>query len=58
MYYEDTDKEVIFEPTEVSKMEWKSFDDCIASIRSYNLEKIQLITNINNTLLNYAMIRT
>jgi 8-oxo-dGTP pyrophosphatase MutT (NUDIX family) len=58
MEYEDTDKEVIYEPTEVSKMEWKRFDDCIASIRSYNLEKIQLITNIHNTLLKYSMFRS
>jgi len=39
-----------FDSTEVSKMEWKSFEDCIKSIRSYNLEKKRLITNINNTL--------
>jgi ADP-ribose pyrophosphatase YjhB (NUDIX family) len=39
-----------FDSTEVSKMEWKSFEDCMKSIRSYNLEKKRLITNINNTL--------
>jgi 8-oxo-dGTP pyrophosphatase MutT (NUDIX family) len=39
-----------FDSTEVSKMEWKSFEDCIKSIRSYNLEKKRLITNVNNTL--------
>lgn len=39
-----------FDSTEVSKMEWKTFEDCIKSIRSYNLEKKRLITNINNTL--------
>ena len=39
-----------FEPTEVSKMEWKTYEVCIASIRDYNLEKKRLISNINNTL--------
>ena len=39
-----------FDSTEVSKMEWKTFEDCIKSIRSYNLEKKRLITNINNTV--------
>lgn len=55
MNYEDTDKEVKFEPTEVSKMEWKPYDNCIASIRSYNLEKRQLITNIHNTLTKFKL---
>jgi len=57
MNYEDTDKEVKFEPTEVSKMEWKTIDNCTESIRSYNLEKRQLITNIHNTLITYKLIR-
>jgi len=41
-----------FDLTEVSKMEWKTYENCINSIRSYNLEKKRLITNVNNTLLN------
>ena len=45
-----------FDPTEVSKMEWKSYDDCIKSIRSYNLEKKRLITNIHNTLILFPLI--
>jgi len=40
-----------FDSSEVSKMEWKSYEDCIKSIRNYNLEKKRLITNINNTLM-------
>lgn len=39
-----------FEPSEVSKMEWKTYDECMACIRSYNLEKKRLITNIHNSL--------
>jgi 8-oxo-dGTP pyrophosphatase MutT (NUDIX family) len=42
-----------FEKTEVSKMEWKTFDDCLKSIRPYNLEKKRMITNIHNTLNNF-----
>ena len=43
----DTSK---YEECEVSKMEWKSYDDCIKDIRSYNLEKKRLITNIHQTI--------
>ena len=39
-----------FDPTEVSKMEWKTYDECMNSMRSYNLEKKRLITNINHTI--------
>ena len=28
-----------FDPTEVSKMEWKTYEQCISSIRDYNVEK-------------------
>ena len=56
MNYNDTDIDVEFEPTEVSKLEWKTFENCISSIRSYNLEKRQLITNIHNTLTNFKLV--
>ena len=39
-----------FQKSEVSKMEWKTYHDCIAAIRPYNLEKIRMLTNINNIL--------
>jgi len=39
-----------YERSEVSKMEWKTYDECIRVMRPYNLEKMRLITNINNTL--------
>jgi ADP-ribose pyrophosphatase YjhB (NUDIX family) len=45
-----------FDPTEVSKMEWKSYEDCVKSIRGYNLEKKRLISNINNTLTLFSLI--
>lgn len=50
MNYEDTTVTNDFEPTEVSKMEWKSFEDCIACIRYYNLEKKKILTNIHTML--------
>ena len=44
-----------FQKTEVSKLEWKTIDNCLKSIRPYNLEKINLITNINKVLKEYSL---
>jgi 8-oxo-dGTP pyrophosphatase MutT (NUDIX family) len=44
-----------YQVTEVSKMEWKSIDKCLESIRPYNLEKKKLITNINKVLEEYRL---
>jgi 8-oxo-dGTP pyrophosphatase MutT (NUDIX family) len=44
-----------FQPTEVSKIEWKTIDQCLESIRPYNLEKKQLIININKVLQEYRL---
>ena len=44
-----------FQKTEVSKMEWKTLDECLESIRPYHLEKKQLITNINKVLQEYRL---
>jgi 8-oxo-dGTP pyrophosphatase MutT (NUDIX family) len=57
MSYEDTVNLKNFETSEVSKIEWKTFDGCMKSIRSYNLEKKRLITNINNALTGYRFYR-
>ena len=35
-----------FDPTEVSKMEWKTYEQCISSIRHYNVEKKRVLTKI------------
>ena len=48
--YDDTlilDK---YERSEVSKMAWKTYNECLEIIRPYNLEKKRLITNVNNAL--------
>jgi len=39
-----------FQPSEVSKMEWKTLDQCLESIRPYHLEKKQLIQNVYKVL--------
>lgn len=44
-----------FQITEVSKLEWKTIDNCLESIRPYNLEKKELITNINKVLQEYRL---
>ena len=49
-----TDK---YEKTEVSKMEWKTFDTCLSSIRPYNLEKKHMLDKINNMLLQHNPVK-
>ena len=44
-----------YQVTEVSKIEWKTLDNCVESIRPYNLEKKKLITNINKVLEEYRL---
>ena len=39
-----------YQQSEVSKIEFKSLNDCLTSIRPYNLEKKQLLININKAL--------
>jgi ADP-ribose pyrophosphatase YjhB (NUDIX family) len=44
-----------FQVNEVSKLEWKNIDECLNSIRPYNLEKKKLIINIYNVLGEYRL---
>jgi hypothetical protein len=44
-----------FQITEVSKLEWKTVDKCLEAIRPYNLEKKELIVNINKVLQEYRL---
>jgi len=44
-----------FQKSEVSNIEWKTFDECLGSIRSYNLEKKILISKINKMLKEYRL---
>jgi 8-oxo-dGTP pyrophosphatase MutT (NUDIX family) len=54
---EDTniDELTNFQTTEVSKLEWKTLDQCLESIRPYNLEKKEIIQNINKVLQEYRL---
>ena len=44
-----------YQTSEVSKLEWKTIDECLSSIRPYNLEKKQLITNVYKVLQQYRL---
>lgn len=46
----------LFERGEVSRMEWLTFDECLQKIRKYNIEKRNIIININNILNKYNII--
>jgi 8-oxo-dGTP pyrophosphatase MutT (NUDIX family) len=55
-YMNDTEENLEnFQITEVSKIEWKTIENCLESIRPYNLEKMRLITNINKVLQEYRL---
>ena len=53
--FNDTDNLNNYQKTEVSKLEWKTIDNCLESIRPYNLEKKELIQNINKVLQEYRL---
>jgi ADP-ribose pyrophosphatase YjhB (NUDIX family) len=45
----------MYQKSEVSKVEWFSYEDCLKIIRPYNLERIDIIENVNNILQNYTI---
>lgn len=55
MDYQDTLAMDNFERSEVSKMEWKSHDQCLDCIRDYNVEKKRLIDRVHKTVSKYSM---
>ena len=44
-----------FHNFEVSKMEWKNYEEAIKSIRSYNLEKIDILQRVDKILNDYKI---
>ena len=43
-----------YDEFEISKIEWKSFEECMVSIRNYNLEKKRMLQNIHEMLCLYT----
>ena len=43
-----------YQKSEVSKVEWMSYENCIRSIRPYNLERIDILNNVNKIVKNYT----
>jgi 8-oxo-dGTP pyrophosphatase MutT (NUDIX family) len=54
-YFDESNNLNNFQKTEVSKLEWKTIHNCLESIRPYNLEKKELIKNINKVLTEYRL---
>ncbi len=52
----DTHQTHKYQKSEVGKMEWYDFEDCLSKIRIYNLEKKRLLTNINETIKNFQLL--
>jgi ADP-ribose pyrophosphatase YjhB (NUDIX family) len=46
-----------FEKSEVSSLEWKTYEQCIECVRPYNLEKIAIIDKINVALNTFQMVQ-
>ncbi len=46
-----------FERGEVSRMGWFTYEECLEKIRFYNIEKRRLITNVNNIIKKYNLVR-
>ena len=51
VYMKNNCNTIGFQTSEVSNMKWMSLNDCLSNIRSYNLEKIQMINKIHDCLL-------
>ena len=45
-----------FQETEVSQIKWMTLEECLQNIRPYNLEKKEMIKNIDKVLSNYRLI--
>ena len=46
-----------FQKTEVSKMAWFTYEQCIQYIRPYNLEKLNILRSLNTAIVEHAMVR-
>ena len=46
----------MFQHSEISAIDWKTYEECLEYIRGYNVEKINMLKNINNLILNYDIV--
>jgi 8-oxo-dGTP pyrophosphatase MutT (NUDIX family) len=46
----------MFQYSEISNISWKTYEECLESIRHYNVEKIQMFKNINKLITNYDIV--
>jgi hypothetical protein len=56
MEYINSLKSCVFEKSEVSKMEWKTIDNCMKSIRPYNVEKKRILEKIHSAIIQNIII--
>ena len=49
------ENQMAYQDTEVSKMEWKPYDEALQLIRSYNLEKKEVLMRVETLLNNYKL---
>ena len=51
----NSDSPIEYQESEVSKVQWLSFDECLKIIRPYNLEKQDIIERVDNILKKYSL---
>lgn len=51
----DPEEEPTFQSTEVSDMKWFTYEEAMSKIRDYNLEKLDILTRVNNMLRDYRI---
>lgn len=54
--YENSTQVSVFQESEVSKLEWRNYEQCLEVIRDYNQEKKNIIRKINQFLHSYILL--
>ena len=54
--HDDSLNDTNYQKSEIGNMKWCSYEECISKIRNYNIEKIQIMSSINDLLQNYKII--
>jgi hypothetical protein len=47
-----------FERSEVSKLKWLSYDECVNKIRPYNIEKTKMLQKLHSILATFCVIKS